>query len=124
MTRLGDWLMYRVHGKTVHPRKTRRTRARRGPARNWKYRAWIRTLPCLVCGREPSEAAHTGSEGGLQLKASDYSCVPICMQCHTMAPDSYHRLGRVGFEAVHQVDCRELVRRLNHDWFAYSREVK
>ena len=53
MTSLGNWLMYRVHGETVHPRKTRRTRARRGPARNWKYRAWIRTLPCLVCGRDP-----------------------------------------------------------------------
>jgi len=123
MTSLGNWLMFRVHGETVHPRRPRRTR-RAKPARNWKYRAWIRSLPCLVCGREPSEAAHTGSEGGLQLKASDLSCVPLCTRHHTMYPDSYHRLGRAGFEALHQVDCRELVRRLNRDWFAYASLVK
>jgi hypothetical protein len=49
-----------------------------------------RVLPCGVEGR--SEAAHTGSDGGMSMKASDRSCVPLCADCHTQRADSYHRI--------------------------------
>jgi hypothetical protein len=122
MTRLEAWLGWQIWG-TRPPRKAPRKRARRGPARSWRYRAWVRSLPCLVCGSTPSEAAHTGPHG-MSQKASDYSCVPLCTEHHTMAPDSYHRIGPERFAAQYRVNYTELVRRLNHDWFAYSREVK
>ena len=61
--------------------------------------AWIRTLPCIACGVEGrSEAAHTGTDGGMSMKASDYSCVPLCSDCHTQAPGAYHRVGKRVFE--------------------------
>jgi hypothetical protein len=108
------------------PRAPRRRRTGgRGPARCPKYLAWIRTLPCASCGSTWSvEAAHTGSDGGMRLKASDYSCAPICTECHTMAADSYHRLGREEFERRHELDLAGLVKELNHAWFAHAAGVK
>jgi len=113
------YLRYAVHGETVHRRRRRRNRRCR-PARDWKYRAWIRSLPSAISGMTPCEAAHTGNDGGTSMKASDYSCIPLAWSEHA----EYHRIGRAAFELVHQINCRELVKRLNHDWFAYAREVK
>lgn len=117
--RLVRYLRFAIHGETVHPRAARRP-ARRGPARNWKYRAWIRSLPSAVSGRTGCEAAHTGDDGGMSQKASDYSCIPLTREEH----EELHRSGRVEFERAHQVDIAALVKRLNHDWFAYAKEVK
>ena len=52
--------------------------------RDPKYLAWIRTLPCLFCGKPgPSQAHHTAT-GGMSLKGSDFSCVPLCGDCHSI----------------------------------------
>src|SRR5579862_9292246 len=113
---LGRWLMREVHGIHI-PRKSPR-KALGGPPRNWRYRMWIRSLPCAVCGVEPSgEAAHTGQDGGLATKASDYSCVPLCPDCHRRGPHAYHVVGRPEFERRHGLDIGVLVRRLTGDWF-------
>jgi len=118
------FLYFQVHG-VKPPRVPRRRSSGRGPARSWKYRAWIRSLPCAVCGTTRHvEAAHTGSDGGTAQKASDYSCVPLCQNHHTLDPDSYHVLGRDEFAKRHGLDLHDLVRRLNHDWFAYRSLVK
>jgi hypothetical protein len=119
MTRTVRFLRYAVLGETARPPR-RSPRRRRGPARNWKYKAWIRSLPSAVSGAGPCEAAHTGTDGGMSQKASDYSCVPLTAAEHRQ----YHQLGRGGFEARYGVNCRDLVARLNHCWFAYAGEVK
>lgn len=111
------WLYYQVHG-AMPQRKPPRRRSGRGPSRNWRYRAWIRSLPCASCGSTYSvEAAHTGNDGGLAQKASDYSCIPLCSDCHTQAPHSHHR-DRAAFEA--RIDVAGIVRSLHHCWFAYA----
>ena len=111
------WLYYQIHG-AMPPRKPPRRGSGRGPSRNWRYRAFIRSLPCAACGAtDDVEAAHTGSDGGMAQKASDYSCVPLCRDCHTQAPDSYHRLGKAAFEVFRKVSVAELVKRLNRLWF-------
>lgn len=114
-----------VHGWKPARRSPRRWSPRK-PARNHHYRAWIRTLPCAVCGIEGHglvEAAHTGSDGGTSMKASDYSCIPLCHAHHRRGPDSYHD-GKETFEQVHGINCREIARKLNRLWFKYSDEVK
>ena len=110
MRSLTNYLMYAVHGRTEHPRRTPRRRPfRRGPVRDPKYLSWIRTLPCASCGSTHQvEAAHTGSDGGMRQKASDTSCVPLCHDCHQSAPVSYHR----NREAL-GIDFPSLVARLN-----------
>lgn len=97
---LEAWPAHQVNGKKtpqsetkqrIAPRKKRKGPPRKGPSRDEGYKGWIRTLPCCACGIEGrSEAAHTGDEGGMSMKASDYSCVPLCAACHTQAPHAYH----------------------------------
>lgn len=118
------WLYKQVHG-VLPPRQSPRRSTGRGPARSWRYLAWIRSLPCAVCDTDRNvEAAHTGTDGGMATKASDYSCVPLCHEHHRGGPDSYHQLGRDEFEKRHGLNCHDLVRRLNSLWFRYSAEVK
>lgn len=119
MRDLARWLRYAVHGETEHPRAARR-RPRRGPARNAKYRAWIRSLPSAVSGEYGCEAAHTGTDGGMRQKASDYSCIPLTAEEHA----EYHRIGREEFERGNHIDCRAIVAELNRLWFRYADLVK
>lgn len=108
-----------VHGQKPKRRSPRRS-AGRGPARSWKYKAWIRSLACAACGSTwDVEAAHTGTDGGLRQKASDHSCIPLCADCHTQAPHAQHR-NREACEAriLAQVGLTvdQLVHDLNAEW--------
>jgi hypothetical protein len=113
------WLYYQVHGVKPRRRSPRRS-SPRGPARSWKFKAWIRSLACACCGSTYDvEPAHTGSDGGMAQKASDFSCIPLCSDCHTQAPHSWHRdrgaceqriFARLGMTIA------ELVRALNAEW--------
>jgi hypothetical protein len=113
--------MYLVHGvNTPYQRRSGRRRVRRGPARSPKYRRWIRSLPSVVSGAFGCEAAHTGDDGGMGQKPSDFSCIALTAAEHI----EYHSIGRPDFERRHGINCRVLVRRLNSAWFAYASEVK
>jgi len=91
-------------------------RPRKGPARDEDYKARIRTLACCACGpEERSEAAQTGDDGGMSMKASDYSCVPLCPDCHTRVPGAYHRIGKRAFEESHVLSFKILVARLQRE---------
>ncbi len=82
------------------------------PPRSSPYLAWIRTLPCIVCGTTRGiEASHTGPHG-LGQKSSDYSTVPLCIKHHRTGRDSYHKLGPRKFSEAHGVDIRAIVSRL------------
>jgi hypothetical protein len=83
------------------------------PARSAAYLAWIRTQPCVVCGRTRwIEAAHTGLRG-LGQKSSDFSAIPLCEVHHRTGRDSYHRLGARRFSQVHNLDIQYIVGRLS-----------
>jgi hypothetical protein len=96
--------------------KVRRTAA----ARDYKYRAWVRSLPSAVSGYHGCEAAHTGSDVGTSTKASDYSCIPLTPAEHR----EYHSIGKLSFERKYGLSCAEVVDKLNQVWFRFSREVK
>ena len=74
------------------------------PERDPKRRAFIRTFPCVVCGRRRGvEAAHFGPHA-LGQKASDAQCLPLCFRCHRTARESYHALGPVRFACAHHLN--------------------
>jgi len=50
------------------------------------------------------------------MKASDYSCVPLCSNCHTQAPGAYHRVGKRAFELRQGLSLVHTVARLNREW--------
>jgi hypothetical protein len=83
------------------------------PTRDRRHLAWIRTLPCVVCGSTRGiEASHTGPHG-LGQKSPDSSAIPLCYRHHRTGPESYHRLGARRFAQVHNLDIPAIVRRLN-----------
>jgi hypothetical protein len=109
------YLAWAIHGRK--PQRRAQSSIRKGPPRDEDYKQWIRTLACIACGVQGrSEAAHTGSDGGISMKASDYSCVPLCTDCHTQAPGAYHRIGKRAFEQLHRISFAEVVSQLNQEW--------
>jgi hypothetical protein len=85
--------------------------------RNSRYLAWIRTLPCLVCGaRRGIEASHTGPHG-LGQKSPDSSAIPLCTRHHRTGKDSYHKLGPRKFAELHDLEIPAIVARLNRKPF-------
>ena len=82
-------------------------------------RKFLPRKACIACGVEGrSEAAHTGTDGGMSQKASDYSCVPRCADCHTQAPGAYHRSGKEASERRHGLSLAGIVTGLNREWQA------
>lgn len=71
--------------------RARRRRKRRESAwRSPKYLAWVRSLPCVMCGRPADDAHHLvgiGHFGGMGTKASDELTMPVCREHH----DEIHR---------------------------------
>jgi hypothetical protein len=130
--KLRAYLAYAVHGIETPPErkppvKAKRAGTRRGPARDADYRAWVRSFPCCVCQSPHNvEAAHTdalqepSARGGMSMKHSDFSCIPLCHDCHQARPDSYHRIrgGRAAFEARHAISCARVVADLLSAWKA------
>lgn len=47
---------------------------------------WVQRLPCSLCGRGPSENAHTET-GGMGRKADYTSIVPLCSPHHRSLHD-------------------------------------
>ena len=52
------------------------------------------------------------------MKSSDYSCIPLCPDCHRVGRFAYHRVGRAEFLLRWRIDLRELVELLNAAWRA------
>jgi len=119
---LRDYLAWKLEGrKPPHQARiaARTGPPRKGPSRDEDYKAFIRQHPCAACGRPaPSEAAHTGTDGGGSMKASDYSCVPLCADCHTRGPLAYHRIGKRAFERVHALRFASIAAQLRREWKA------
>jgi Rad52/22 family double-strand break repair protein len=59
--------------------------------RDKSHLKFVAMQPCLICGREPSQAHHLTfcQKRGLSLKSGDQFCVPICGVHH----DELHRAG-------------------------------
>ena len=96
-------------------RKSKYARRRR----DRDYLAWIRSLPCLICGSRRSEAAHLGARAFGQ-KCSDRETGPLCAWDHRLGPRAQHALGRM-FWQHHGIDPARLIRELNDAYQARNR---
>ena len=75
-------------------------------ARSEKYLAFVRSLPCCICGSPYTVAHHAGTDRGMGLKCSDLHTVSLCTHCHV----DVHQQGVATFCAVHRVeDMWELI---------------
>ena len=78
------------------------------PARSPEHLAFVRTLPCLVCGRTPSDAAHFPGLRGMSQKRSDLETGPLCRIHHA----EQHRIGWPRFIQTYDLDLQEILREL------------
>ena len=120
MSALENWLHYKIYDERPKRKMRVRHHPRNGPPRSFKYRQWIRSLPSCISGRMGCEAAHTGTDGGMRQKASDYSCVPLTPAEHR----EYHQIGKQAFEAKYTVSFESQVWALNLTWKRYAGLVK
>ncbi len=97
--------------------KRKRSKPRRGPVKDAKYLAWLRTLPCCVCSsiselqNGKTEAAHVGSRG-LGQKCNDREALPICSYDHREGMFAAHRMGNK-FWTHHGLDRDALIAEYN-----------
>lgn len=70
-----------------------------------KYLAFIRTLPCSVCG-EQSEPHHVHA-GGMGMKCNDTRTVPLCRKCH----QEHDNKGSETFQRAHNIDFKDIMLR-------------
>lgn len=67
--------------------------------------AWVKGLPCTVCGATPCDNAHTAS-GGAGRKGDHRTIVPLCSRrfdaegCHA----ELHRIGVRTFEETYRIN--------------------
>lgn len=59
--------------------------------RSEEYLDFVRGLTCAACGSLKSIEAHHVEQGGVGMKGSDYSCIPLCTECHRYLEDNGHR---------------------------------
>jgi len=56
--------------------------------KNPKYLAYIRTLPCVICGCKAVPHHEAFGTGGMRLKGPDTWTIPLCLGCHKERTDS------------------------------------
>jgi len=71
--------------------------------RDNKFKTWIRSLLCLECHVEPCGTAHHTETGGMGVKGSDYSCVPLCPKCHDRWHTTEGKRGGFSREEIAQI---------------------
>ena len=79
--------------------------------RRSRHLAFVRQLPCVVCGKAaPSDAAHvrSGSDGGAGMKPADRYCVSLCTDCHALQ----HQFGELTFWSTVRIDPLNVALRL------------
>lgn len=55
------------------------------PERDEDYLAYVRTLPCIICGKQHRSEAHHLKDnrlGGISQKSPDWAAMPLCHNCH------------------------------------------
>jgi hypothetical protein len=98
-----------LRGKTKPPE--------RGPWRCKKYRMFVASKPCVICGQK-TQAAHT-KNGGMRLKGPDWTCVPLCPMHHSQRDGRIPMPGKIShrlFEVFYRVDLSAVAERIYQEW--------
>ena len=77
--------------------------------RSEEYMDFIRSQPCLICGK-PSVCHHEPLNGrGTSSKGPDNESLPLCDKHHTTGIPNRHMTGRKTFYEYYGIDWREQV---------------
>ena len=91
--------------KRATPRRqgAKAPRIKPGRVEDPAYLAKVRNLPCVICGKTPSEAHHPkGLEFcGKGQKASDHDAFALCVEHHRTGPNAFHAIGKRPWEGLY-----------------------
>ena len=74
---------------------------------NTDYLEYIRSLPCLICNKQPpSHPHHTKTRGS---GGSDLTTIPLCFKHHR----EVHIIGKKTFQKKYDIVFNEVIRGLN-----------
>ena len=106
-------------------KRTGRLKARRPPERgNPAYRAWIRSLACVVAGcRQPPECCHYRTKRLARGRDHDGDTGNTFPACHAHHAEQ-HQVGIRSFQARHRLDLGQMVRHLAEVWLRLPAERK
>ncbi len=78
--------------------------------RSTKYLNWLRNRPCVISGQKAECTHHIrlGTNGGTALKPSDYFCIPLLHEFHTVGPQALHIIGEDSFLKKFNLNKTEL----------------
>ena len=68
----------------------RQVEAKPQTPRSTEYLTFVRSLPCCVTGQPGAEAHHV-EQGGVGMKGSDFSCIPLAPAVHRYVENQGHR---------------------------------
>jgi hypothetical protein len=78
-----------------------------------RHLKWIRTLPCLICGKRGNiHAAHLRAASlrhgklaaGMAQKPDDAWTLPLCSEHHLSGEEAQHRMQELAFWQTHSID--------------------
>ena len=78
------------------------------------YLNFVRSLPCLVCGKRPSDPDHLIARGWREPKRNDLSAVPLCREHHGERQSK----GTKWFNEKYSLDLWQVAWRLVTGWLA------
>jgi hypothetical protein len=106
-----------------HPEAFTRDKPRKGGRQEEaKHLAFVRSLPCAVCGKRIHvEAAHVRyaepaygkTTAGMGVKPDDRWAVPLCAPHHREAPDAQHAGNERAWWLGHRIDPLALAQALH-----------
>lgn len=76
--------------------------------RSKKFLAYVRTLPCCICGRTETVVAHHVEGGGVGMKCSDALAIPLCFH-HHVGDEGIHRGKKTFFKTHNTTPEKELM---------------
>lgn len=84
----------------MHPK----WQVRKGKRENKGYEKFIRSKPCIICGKSPVEFHHCWHR-----RNDVFSGVPLCNRHHVNSPDAYHVIEHENFERRHNINLLEVI---------------
>lgn len=76
-----------------------------------EYENFIRSKPCLVCGRSPVDFHHVWHS-----RNDSYVGVPLCREHHSFGNTSYHHIEHDAFEKMHNICFKTEIFELLTEW--------
>lgn len=104
---------------TVYPIPKPGEYEKRKPEKDEKYRNFIRSQPCLICGGKSQHHHESLSGGTMGGKCDDRESLPLCHYHHN---EERHQWGRETFYKKYGIDYAYEISRLQNKFKKYHKK--